>query len=120
MSLFGSINVAMPFLLDLARVPADTFQLFLATGVLNSRFGTLAGASHMVVLGDRGHLRARGAAAPVLPRILRYALVTVAVTAATLGGLALGLRALGGGSYEGDRVAGEMGLLRPASPGPPC
>jgi Na+/H+-dicarboxylate symporter len=26
-SLFGSINVAMPFLLDFARVPADTFQL---------------------------------------------------------------------------------------------
>ena len=43
-SLFGSINVAMPFLLDFARVPADTFQLFLATGVLNSRFGTLAAA----------------------------------------------------------------------------
>ena len=49
-SLFGSINVAIPFLLDLARVPADTFQLFLATGVLNSRFGTLAAAMHMVVL----------------------------------------------------------------------
>ena len=49
-SLFGSINVALPFLLDLARVPADTFQLFLATGVLNSRFGTLAAAMHMVVL----------------------------------------------------------------------
>src|SRR5207342_1315335 len=31
-SLFGSINIAVPFLLDLVKVPADTFQLFLTTG----------------------------------------------------------------------------------------
>ena len=30
---FGSLNAAVPFLLDLFRIPADTFQLFLATGV---------------------------------------------------------------------------------------
>ena len=30
-SFFGSLNVAVPFLLDLFRIPADTFQLFLAT-----------------------------------------------------------------------------------------
>jgi Na+/H+-dicarboxylate symporter len=116
-SLFGSINVAMPFLLDLARVPSDTFQLFVATGVLNSRFGTLAGASHMVVLAIVGSYALQGRLRLSPPRLLRWALTTVAVTAATLGGLALGLRALGGGSYEGARVAGGMGLLRPASPG---
>ena len=49
-SLFGSINGAVPFLLDLARVPMDTFQLFLATSVLSARFGTLAAVMHMVVL----------------------------------------------------------------------
>ena len=59
-SLFGSINVAIPFLLDLLRVPADTFQLFLATGVLNSRFGTLAAAMHMVVLALVGTYALRG------------------------------------------------------------
>ena len=31
MSLFGSINLAMPFLLNLIEVPEDLFQLFLAT-----------------------------------------------------------------------------------------
>ena len=44
--LFGSINAAVPFLLDLFRIPADTFQLFLATGVVNARFGTLMAAVH--------------------------------------------------------------------------
>jgi Na+/H+-dicarboxylate symporter/ABC-type amino acid transport substrate-binding protein len=116
-SLFGSINVSMPFLLDFARVPADTFQLFVATGVVNSRFGTLAAAMHMVVLAlvgtylMSGRLRLSGA------RVLRYALVTAGLTAATLAGLAVGLRALGGGTYEGARLATEMALLRTASEG---
>jgi ABC-type amino acid transport substrate-binding protein len=116
-SLFGSMNVAMPFLLDFARVPADTFQLFVATGVLNSRFGTLAGASHMVVLAIVGTYALQGRLRPSGPRLLRYVLVTAGLGAATLGGLSLGLRALGGGSYEGGRIASELGLLRPASPG---
>ncbi len=116
-SLFGSINVAMPFLLDFARVPADTFQLFVATGVVNSRFGTLAAAMHMVVLALVGTYLMSGRVRLSGPRLLRYALVTAGLTAATLGGLALGLRALGGGTYEGARLATEMGLLRPASEG---
>jgi Na+/H+-dicarboxylate symporter/ABC-type amino acid transport substrate-binding protein len=116
-SLFGSINVAMPFLLDFARVPADTFQLFVATGVVNSRFGTLAGASHMIVLAIVGTYALQGRLRLSGPRILRYVLVTAGLGAATLGGLSVGLRALGGGSYEGDQVASELGLLRPTSPG---
>jgi Na+/H+-dicarboxylate symporter/ABC-type amino acid transport substrate-binding protein len=116
-SLFGSINVAMPFLLDFARVPADTFQLFVATGVVNSRFGTLAGASHMIVLAVVGTYALQGRLRVSGPRVLRYVLVTAGLVLATLGGLRVGLRALGGGSYEGDEVASQMGLLRPASPG---
>ncbi|HEU5310560.1 MAG TPA: cation:dicarboxylase symporter family transporter, partial [Candidatus Eisenbacteria bacterium] len=49
-SLFGSVNGAIPFLLDIARAPMDTFQLFLATSVLAARFGTLAAVMHMVAL----------------------------------------------------------------------
>jgi Na+/H+-dicarboxylate symporter/ABC-type amino acid transport substrate-binding protein len=116
-SLFGSINVALPFLLDLARVPADTFQLFLATGVINSRFGTLAAASHMVTLALVGTYALAGELRLSVPRLLRYALVTGVLTVATLGGLTLTLRALGGGTYEGARLASEMGLLRPPSAG---
>ena len=46
LTFFGSLNAAVPFLLDLFRIPADTFQLFLATGVINSRVGTLVAAMH--------------------------------------------------------------------------
>ena len=40
LSFFGSLNAAVPYLLDLFRIPHDTFQLFLATGVVNSRVGS--------------------------------------------------------------------------------
>ncbi len=116
-SLFGSINVAMPFLLDFARVPADTYQLFVATGVVNSRFGTLTAAMHMIVLAVVGTYLMSGQLRPSGARVLRYALVTAGLTTATLAGLAVGLRALGGGTYEGARLASEMGLLRPPSDG---
>ena len=53
-SLFGSINVALPFLLDVVKIPADTFQLFLTTGVINARFGTLTSAMYMVTLALAG------------------------------------------------------------------
>ena len=112
-SLFGSINVAIPFLLDLMRVPADTYQLFLATGVLNARFGTLAAAMHMIVLAVAGTYAMSGRLRLSLPRLGRYLLVTAGLTAATVAGLAVTLRALGAGSYEGARVAEELGLLRP-------
>src|SRR5580765_2563641 len=92
-SLFGSLNAAIPFLLDLVHVPADTFQLFLATGVLNSRFGTLAAAMHMVVLALAGSYAMMGQLRFSPTRILRYALVTAVATAATLALTALLVRA---------------------------
>jgi Na+/H+-dicarboxylate symporter/ABC-type amino acid transport substrate-binding protein len=114
-SLFGSINVAMPFLLDFAKVPSDTFQLFIATSVLNTRFGTLAAASHMVVLALVGTYALQGRLRLSVPRLVRYGVVTAALVAGTLGALAVGLRALGGGTYEGARLASEMGLSLPPS-----
>ena len=87
-SLFGSINVSFPFLLDFAHVPADTFQLFLATGVLNSRFGTLAAAMHMVVLALAGTYALSGKLRLSPKPLIRYGLVTAGITAATLVGLA--------------------------------
>jgi Na+/H+-dicarboxylate symporter len=47
-SLFGSPVVAMPFLLDMFQLPADLFQLFIASGVLVSRLGDMLGAMHLL------------------------------------------------------------------------
>jgi Na+/H+-dicarboxylate symporter len=59
LSLFGSLNTAVPFLLDLVRLPADLFQLFIVSSVVNSRFGSAAAAMHTFALALLGaHLMA--------------------------------------------------------------
>jgi Na+/H+-dicarboxylate symporter/ABC-type amino acid transport substrate-binding protein len=87
LTFFGSLNAAIPFLLDLFRIPADTFQLFLATGVINSRFGTLVAAVHTVAVGLLGSAAIAGAVRVSKGRLLRFAAITVVLTTATLGGL---------------------------------
>ncbi len=61
LTFFGSLSAAVPFLLDVFRIPADTFQLFLATGVINQRFGSLLAAVHTVVVGVLGSAAIAGA-----------------------------------------------------------
>jgi Na+/H+-dicarboxylate symporter len=48
LSFFGEVVVALPFLLDLVRVPADLFQLFLPVDTVTGRFGTLLAAVHTI------------------------------------------------------------------------
>jgi Na+/H+-dicarboxylate symporter len=112
-SLFGSTTAAIPFLLDLARVPSATFQLFLATGVVNARFGTLAAAMHMVVLALAGTYALTGQLHLSSARVLRYVLVSAAATAATLAAVTLLLRSTGVATYDKDQVVRDMQFLRP-------
>ncbi|HEV7398523.1 MAG TPA: cation:dicarboxylase symporter family transporter [Pyrinomonadaceae bacterium] len=114
-SLFGSMNSAIPFLLDLSRVPSDTFQLFLATGVINARFGTLAAAMHMVVLALVGTYAMTGKLRFSPFRILRYGVITVVATGITLAGIFLLVRVTGQGTYNKDQVVENMQFLRPPS-----
>jgi Na+/H+-dicarboxylate symporter/ABC-type amino acid transport substrate-binding protein len=111
-SLFGSMNTAIPFLLDLARIPSDTFQLFLATGIVNSRFGTLAAAMHMVVLAlvgtyaMTGKLRFSGA------RILRYCVITAVATGLTIAAMNILFRVTVKSASDQGQVAMGMQFQR--------
>jgi ABC-type amino acid transport substrate-binding protein len=49
LSLFGSPVAAIPFLLDLQRLPADLISLFLVAGIWCSRLGDVLGAMHLAV-----------------------------------------------------------------------
>ena len=46
-SFFAKVTVAVPFLLDQFRLPADLFHLFLLSGILNGHLSSLAGAMHL-------------------------------------------------------------------------
>jgi Na+/H+-dicarboxylate symporter len=87
LTFFGSLTAAVPFLLDLFRIPADTFQLFLATGVVNSRFGALLAAVHTVSVALLGSAAIVGTLRFSAPRIARYLFTTVVLSAVILGGL---------------------------------
>ncbi len=41
LTLFGGVDLALPFLLDQMRIPSDMYQLYVVTGVINSWFATL-------------------------------------------------------------------------------
>jgi len=85
-SMFAEV-VALPFLLDLTRVPADTFQLFVALDVSTGRFGQMLSGVHTFALS----LLIAGAATRLLQvrraAILRYLLITGVLTVVVLGGL---------------------------------
>lgn len=63
LSFFGSPVVAIPFLLDLFRMPADLLALFLISGIWGARFGDLLGVMHLTsfslltVSSEKGWLR---------------------------------------------------------------
>ena len=74
-SFFGSLNVAVPFLLDLFRIPADTFQLFLATGVINCAFryvGRCGPHGCRRIARQRSYRRTYSTAARAAPEISRH------------------------------------------------
>jgi Na+/H+-dicarboxylate symporter/ABC-type amino acid transport substrate-binding protein len=87
-SLFGSINVAVPYMLDSLRVPGDMFQLFLVTGIVVGRFGAMLAALHIIVLSVIGTIALAGGIRLQIRPIARY----LAITSAAMFVLVIGLR----------------------------
>jgi ABC-type amino acid transport substrate-binding protein len=112
LSLFGSTNVAVPFLLDLFRVPADTFQLFLATGVVSARFGTLLAAMHTLAIAIIGTCAVAGAVRLDVRKLLRFGAITLVIATAALGGTRLVVGRLVSQPYAKDKVLAGMHALR--------
>ncbi len=88
-SLFGGPVLALPFLLDLLRLPTDLFQLYVTVDVLSSRFGTLLAAMHLSTIGLVGAVAMQGLARARPARLLRFGVVSALLLAVAL----LGLRA---------------------------
>jgi Na+/H+-dicarboxylate symporter/ABC-type amino acid transport substrate-binding protein len=126
--LFGNMNVAIPFLLDFVRVPADTFQLFLATSVVNARFGTLMSAVHTLAVAVLGTCAVTGLLRVDGRRLLRFGVITAVLTIVTVGGARLLFTFALAKPYDKDKVLAGMQMLRdrgdavvirPGQPAPP-
>jgi Na+/H+-dicarboxylate symporter/ABC-type amino acid transport substrate-binding protein len=111
-TLFGSVNVAVPFMLDLFRIPADTFQLFLASGVINSRFGTLVATMHTLAVALLGTCAMAGTLTWDRRRVVRYAVITAVLTAGFIGGGRMLFGRAMYHEYSKDKVLAGMHLMR--------
>jgi Na+/H+-dicarboxylate symporter len=112
LTFFGSLNVAVPFLLDLFRIPADSFQLFLASGVVNARFGTLVAAMHTLTVALLGTCAMAGLLRWNRAAVVRYAAVTAALTLVVIGGTRALFATVLDQRYTKDQVLAGMHLLR--------
>jgi Na+/H+-dicarboxylate symporter len=108
LTFFGSLSAAVPFLLDLFRIPADTFQLFVATGVVNSRFGALLAAVHTVAVALLGSAAIVGALRFHAARIARYLVITAVLSAATIGGLRVLFNTVMKSRFAGEELVYSM------------
>jgi Na+/H+-dicarboxylate symporter/ABC-type amino acid transport substrate-binding protein len=110
--MFGNVNAAIPFLLDLLHVPADTFRLFVTSGVINARFGTLVAAMHTVTIAILGTCAVTGALRFEARRLMRFTVVTAVLTIGTVGGLHLLLKVAFHTPYDKDQMLENMEALR--------
>ena len=108
LSFFGSVNIGVPFMLDLFKLPADLFQFFVVSGVMTGYFATLLAAMSLItitLLGTAsmtGHLRVR------MPALLRWAGLNVAGLVAMLIGLSVYFNFSVENEYEKSAVLGRM------------
>jgi len=112
LSLFGNINATVLFLLDMLRIPSDMHELFIATGVVNSRVGSMVAAMHTLAVAILGTCAIVGAIKFDGARILRYVVITVVLTAVTIGGIRIVFTKAVNNDYEKDKILSEMHLLR--------
>ena len=114
--LFGNVNSAIPYLLDLLHIPADTFRLFVTSAIVNARFGALLAAVHTLVIAVLGTCALAGGVIVDGRKLLRYAIVTLLLTAVVVGGTRVLLQAALNRPYDKDVELTGMGFRRERGP----
>ena len=110
LSFFGSVIVAIPFLLDLFRIPADTFQLFIASDFLIAPFGTLLAAMHILVLTLLATVALSGKLTIRWRQLIRYTLQSIVFLVVIVVATRFFLTNVIGHAYNKDKVLTEMHL----------
>lgn len=113
---FGNTYVAIPFLLDMFRVPSDTFHMFVVVdSIIGTRFGVLLAAMHILVVSLLAASAVTGLLRVDWVRALRYAGVTVVAMVAVLLGVRAAFEAIGN-PYEGYQRFIQRDLLEEGVP----
>ena len=110
-SLFASASIAVPFIMETARVPSDLFELFLTTGVINSRFATLLAAMFVLTLTLLGAFSMNGLTRVNPWRIFRYVLVSLVALGLAIVALRTVFSLTMDNAYDKDRIIAAMHLM---------
>lgn len=113
---FGSVNMAMPMLMDLLRVPVDLFQLYLAINIVTSRFAVLMSTMNIIVLTTVGTCAVTGFLTPRWSRIVRQTVVTLMLGVVVIVGLRMFFNLAISNTYEKDQVIAGMQIVREPYP----
>jgi Na+/H+-dicarboxylate symporter len=83
-TLFGGVDLALPFLLDQMKIPTDMYQLYVVTGVLNSWFATLLAVMNLFAFTLVAACAATGALRINWSRIFSFAIISLVIFVAAL------------------------------------
>jgi Na+/H+-dicarboxylate symporter len=112
-SFFGDPNVAIPFLLDLLRIPSDTYGYFpVVDNLVGARFGTLLAAMYTVALAVLGASAVSGLLRVRWRALMRFAVLTAVLLICTIGGVRFLFEHVVRQDYRGDKSFAEMDLSR--------
>ncbi len=111
---FGSTYISVPFMLDMFRIPADTFQLFIVVDNVFGRFGIMVAVMHVATLSVLGSLSAGGLIKIRLIKVVRYLVVTALIVIGAFTGIRLAFNAIGSRSNQYESFVGRPLLYTPA------
>jgi ABC-type amino acid transport substrate-binding protein len=111
-SFFGSVNIALPLLLDTLRIPSDLFQLYLATAIVTNRFSVLLTTMNNLTLSLLGACAVGGLLTLRWGRLLRNGVITLVLLALSVGGARAFFAYTLDTTYRKDEIIAGMQLLR--------
>jgi len=116
LSYFGNVAVAMPFLLDLMRLPADIFQLFLLTGVYCGRMSDALGAMDMFTFAALVACASSGMMRIQWRRVILILSGAAILLLVAIVGVRGYLSYVSEGAYDKDKVLASMQLMEEVVP----
>ena len=111
-SFFGSVNVALPLLLDTLRIPSDLFQLYLATAIVTNRFSVLLTTMNNLTLSLLGACAVGGLLTLRWGRLARNGVITLVLLGLSVGGARAFFAYTVDTTYRKDEIIAGMQLLR--------
>lgn len=111
LSYFGSVAVATPFLLDLMRLPADMFQIFVLTGVYCARMSDALGAMDMFTFAALVACASSGMMRIQWRRVMLILAGAVVIIVVAIVGVRAYLGYVSHGAYDKDKVLSSMQLM---------